>query len=161
MRTTLKINSRFIDVVNDLKTRGVILSLSSNYGNQFLNLSSDTSLVGTTKEPVDTEINSLLDVQIQQETLIVQLAPLLNVLVSVIPEQTTPTPLTTPPTSSEAPNITTTVPDPLPVVLQRLSDLERKFEASTKVDYFEAIEESVQANIINEVKNQLTKFIPK
>nr|GEX96936.1 hypothetical protein [Tanacetum cinerariifolium] len=76
-------------------------------------------------------------------------APLLDVLVSVIPKQTTPTP----PTSSEAPNITTTVPDPLPALLQRLFDLERKFEAWTKVDHFEAIEVSVQANIINKVKN--------
>ncbi|GJV86037.1 hypothetical protein Tco_1525935 [Tanacetum coccineum] len=33
-------------------------SLSSNYGNQFLNLSSDASLVGTIKETTDAEINS-------------------------------------------------------------------------------------------------------
>ncbi|GKE93220.1 hypothetical protein Tco_1574315, partial [Tanacetum coccineum] len=93
-------------------------------------------------------------------------APLLDVL---IPEQTTttliPTPLTTPlptpPISSEAPTITTTVPDPLPAVLQRLSNLERKFEAWTKVDHSEAIEELVQANIINEVKNHLPKFLAK
>nr|GEV25907.1 retrovirus-related Pol polyprotein from transposon TNT 1-94 [Tanacetum cinerariifolium] len=51
---------------------------------------------GTAKETADTEINSLLDVQIQQETPIVQSASLLDVLVSVIPEQTTPTPLITP-----------------------------------------------------------------
>nr|GEZ98872.1 hypothetical protein [Tanacetum cinerariifolium] len=50
------------------------------------------------KEPADTEINSLLDVQIQQETPIVQSAPLLDVLVYVNPKQTTPTPLPTPPT---------------------------------------------------------------
>ncbi|GKF64350.1 hypothetical protein Tco_0187798, partial [Tanacetum coccineum] len=40
------------------------LSLSSNYGNQFLNLSSDTYLVDTVKENTKAEINSLLDVQI-------------------------------------------------------------------------------------------------
>ncbi|GJT79736.1 hypothetical protein Tco_1054078 [Tanacetum coccineum] len=141
------------------------LSLSSDYGNQFFNLSSDVSLVGTVKETTDTEISSLLDVQIQQEIPHVLSAPLLDVLVSVIPKQTTPTPLTTPlptpPTSNEAPNITTTVPDPLPALLQRLSDLERKFEAWIKVDHSESIEESVQANIINEVKNQLPKFLPK
>nr|GEV78836.1 hypothetical protein [Tanacetum cinerariifolium] len=113
------------------------------------------------KEPKDIEIISLLDVQIQQETPIIQSAPLLDVLVSVILEWATPTPLTTPiptpPTSSEASNITTIVPDPLPVVIQRLSDLESKFEAWTKVDHFEAIEELMQANIINKVKNQLPK----
>ncbi|GJV00872.1 hypothetical protein Tco_1330142, partial [Tanacetum coccineum] len=40
-------------------------------------------------------------------------------------------------------------------------DDERKFEAWTKVDHSEAIEESVQVNIINKVKNQLPKFLPK
>ncbi|GKE55108.1 hypothetical protein Tco_1490264, partial [Tanacetum coccineum] len=90
-------------------------SLSSNYGNQFLNVSSDTSLVGIVKNPADTKINSLLDVQIQQEIPSVLSAPLLDVLVSVIPPHTIPTPtLTTPlptlPIISEAPTITTTIP---------------------------------------------------
>nr|GEY38290.1 hypothetical protein [Tanacetum cinerariifolium] len=113
----LMLESVLISVIQNKKTElppyTSSLSLSSDYGNQFLNLSFDVSLV----------------------------APLLDVLVSVIPKQTTPTPLTiplsTPPTSSEAPNITTTV------------------------DHSEAIEESVQDNIINEVKNQLPKFLPK
>ncbi|GJX68656.1 hypothetical protein Tco_0304383, partial [Tanacetum coccineum] len=43
------------------------LSVSSGFGNQFLNLSSDTSLICTTKKSADIEINSLLDIQIQQE----------------------------------------------------------------------------------------------
>ncbi|GJV81725.1 hypothetical protein Tco_1517595 [Tanacetum coccineum] len=42
-------------------------SLSSNYGNQFLNNSSDISLIGTILRNAYAEINSLLDVQIQQE----------------------------------------------------------------------------------------------
>ncbi|GKE13990.1 hypothetical protein Tco_1421567, partial [Tanacetum coccineum] len=79
------------------------LSLSSDYNNQFLNLSSDVSLVNTVKETTDTEINSLLD----------------------------------------------TV------------RLEKKVEPLSKVDHFEAIKESVQANVINKVKNQLPKFLPK
>ncbi|GKG36485.1 hypothetical protein Tco_0444163, partial [Tanacetum coccineum] len=53
-------------------------SLSSNYGNQFLNLSSDASLVGTNKETTDVKINSLLDVQIQQEIPSVLSASLLD-----------------------------------------------------------------------------------
>nr|GEW39273.1 hypothetical protein [Tanacetum cinerariifolium] len=61
------------------------LSLSSNYGNQFLKVSSNTSLVGIIKDHADTKINSLLDVQIQQEILSVLSALLLDVLVSVIP----------------------------------------------------------------------------
>ncbi|GKG40336.1 hypothetical protein Tco_0467113, partial [Tanacetum coccineum] len=46
-------------------------------------------------------------------------------------------------------------------VLQRLSNLERKFKAWTKFDHSEATKESVLANIINEVKNKLPKFLPK
>ncbi|GJV52590.1 hypothetical protein Tco_1448331 [Tanacetum coccineum] len=40
------------------------------------------------------------------------------------------TPIPTPPKTSEAPAITTTSHDPLPVVIQRLSNLETKFEVS-------------------------------
>ncbi|GJQ89059.1 hypothetical protein Tco_0000198 [Tanacetum coccineum] len=77
-----------------------IRSLSSNYCNQFLNVYSDTSLAGIIKDHADTEINSLLDVQIQLEIPPILSAPLLDVLVSVNPPQTTtttPTPLRTPP----------------------------------------------------------------
>ncbi|GJT51494.1 hypothetical protein Tco_0977651 [Tanacetum coccineum] len=141
------------------------LSPSSNYGDQFLNISSNTSLVGTVKKTTEAEFKSLLDIQIQQEIPSVLSAPLLDVLVLVIPLHTTPTPLITPlptpPSTSEAPTITTTVPEPLPAFIQRLSNLERKFKAWTKIDHFEAIEESMQANIINEVKNQLPNFLPK
>ncbi|GJT32107.1 retrovirus-related pol polyprotein from transposon TNT 1-94 [Tanacetum coccineum] len=42
-----------------------------------------------------------------------------------------------------------------------MSELEKKVEALSKVDHSEAIEESVQANVINEVKDQLPKFLPK
>nr|GEX25204.1 hypothetical protein [Tanacetum cinerariifolium] len=64
----------------------------SNYGNQFLNFSSNTSLVGTVKESIKAEFKSLLNIQIQQEIPYVLSAPLLDVLVLVIPLQTTPTP---------------------------------------------------------------------
>ncbi|GJZ41922.1 hypothetical protein Tco_0588808, partial [Tanacetum coccineum] len=118
------------------------LSLSLNYGNQFLNISSDTSLVGIIKQLRDTEINSLLDVQIQQEIPFVLSTPLLDVLVSTIPPQltptptfTTPTPLSTPlPTpliSSVAPTIATTVLDLLPPIRPREEEVkEREFELS-------------------------------
>ncbi|GKE82715.1 hypothetical protein Tco_1552715 [Tanacetum coccineum] len=43
------------------------VSVSSGFGNQFLNLSSDKSTVGNLKDSTDAEINSLLDIQIQQE----------------------------------------------------------------------------------------------
>ncbi|GJX27071.1 hypothetical protein Tco_0233367 [Tanacetum coccineum] len=110
------------------------LSLSSDYGNQFLNVSSDVSLVGIVKETSDTEINSLLDIPVQQEMHHVQQTPLLDVLVSMIPTMTTPTPSTTPPTT-------------------------KKVEALPKVDPSEVIEESVQANVRNEVRNELPKVV--
>nr|GEU30568.1 retrovirus-related Pol polyprotein from transposon TNT 1-94 [Tanacetum cinerariifolium] len=92
-------------------------SLSLNYGNQFLNLSSDAFLVGTIKETTDAEINFLLDVQIQQEIPSVLLALLLDVLVSVIPPLTT-TPLTIPLTNTPIPTppIITTATTTTPTV---------------------------------------------
>ncbi|GJS52284.1 hypothetical protein Tco_0625646 [Tanacetum coccineum] len=103
---------------------------------------------------------------IKQEIPTVPSALLLNVLVFVIPEQPTPptptplaTSLPTPPITSEAPPITTTVIDPLPAVIQRSDDLERKFDAWTKVDHSKAIEASLQDNVINKAKNQLPKAV--
>nr|GEX37720.1 hypothetical protein [Tanacetum cinerariifolium] len=43
------------------------LSVSSGFGDQFLNLSSDSSLVSTVKDTTDTKINSLPEVKIQSE----------------------------------------------------------------------------------------------
>nr|GEZ08791.1 hypothetical protein [Tanacetum cinerariifolium] len=51
----------------ELPPSGSSLYISLGFCNQFLNLSSDTSLIGTIKDTRDAEINSLLDVQIQQE----------------------------------------------------------------------------------------------
>ncbi|GJV93692.1 hypothetical protein Tco_1541505 [Tanacetum coccineum] len=97
-------------------------------------------LVGIIKEPTYIEINFLLDVQIQQEIPSVLSVPLLDVLVSVIPPQTSTTSIPTP------------IPTPLPTPL---------IITWTKVDHYEAIAEVVQTNVINEVKNQLPKFLPK
>ncbi|GKD79419.1 hypothetical protein Tco_1342040 [Tanacetum coccineum] len=93
-------------------------------------------------------------------------APLLDVLVLVFPPRTTliptlTTPLPTTPITSEALTVTIIVPDLLLAVIQRLSNLERKFDTWTKVDHFKAIDASVEANLINEVKNKLPKFLPK
>ncbi|GKB59198.1 hypothetical protein Tco_0915384 [Tanacetum coccineum] len=121
------------------------LSVSSGFGNQFLNLSFDKSPVRIIKDSTDAEINSLLDIQIQQEVSLIQSLTLLNVHVFVIPEQTVPivspatthsppppvtnlthvlqqqtTPIPTPPITTIAPNVTT-VPDPLPAIVQRVS----------------------------------------
>ncbi|GJW91258.1 hypothetical protein Tco_0168811 [Tanacetum coccineum] len=144
----------------ELPTFTSSLSLSPDYGNHFPNVSSDISQVGTIKDYADTEINSLLDIQVQRELPPIQQASLLDILVSVIPTLTTPTPSTTPPTT-EVQATTLTVTNPSPTVLLRLSELERKVEALSKVDHSEVIEESVQANVHNEVRNQIPKFLPK
>ncbi|GKE87293.1 hypothetical protein Tco_1564768, partial [Tanacetum coccineum] len=146
------------------------LSVSSGFGNQFLNLSSDTSLIGTTTKSANTKINSLLDIQIQQEIPHIQSASILIVPVSVIPEPTvlspipefpsvtlvttlppppsvtnlTPvleqqtTPIPTPPITITSP-AATTVPDPLPIIVQRVSELEKDVQELKQVDQSPAI----------------------
>ncbi|GJR72890.1 hypothetical protein Tco_0085255 [Tanacetum coccineum] len=49
------------------------LSISSGFDDQFLKLSSDTSLVGTVKDTTDAEISLLLDIKIQSELRVVKL----------------------------------------------------------------------------------------
>nr|GEW42753.1 hypothetical protein [Tanacetum cinerariifolium] len=120
------------------------LSVSSGFSNQFLNLYSDTSLIGTIKDTTNAKINFLLDVQIQQEIPQIQSPSILTVPISVIFETLVLTPI--PETPSVIP-ITTLLPPPIKYPQQ--------------VDYKEMTEESMQANIINEVKNQLPKFLPK
>ncbi|GKB88445.1 hypothetical protein Tco_0960717, partial [Tanacetum coccineum] len=60
------------------------LSVSLGFGDQFLKLSSDSSLVSTVKDTTDAEINSLLEVKIQSEVPHIQSPSILIVLVSVI-----------------------------------------------------------------------------
>ncbi|GJU85437.1 hypothetical protein Tco_1292983 [Tanacetum coccineum] len=62
------------------------LSVSSGFVDQFLKLSSDTSLIGTVKDTTYAEINSLVDVKIQQEIPHIQSLSILNVPISVITE---------------------------------------------------------------------------
>ncbi|GJY09023.1 hypothetical protein Tco_0377208 [Tanacetum coccineum] len=78
------------------------LSVSLGLGNQFLNLSSDKSTVKNLKDSVDVEINSLLDVQIQQKIPQIQSPSIL--IVPMISEPLVLTPI--PETPSVAPAIT-------------------------------------------------------
>ncbi|GKE12424.1 hypothetical protein Tco_1415975 [Tanacetum coccineum] len=152
-----------------------------------------TELV-TQKENPDLPLSSSsLSVSSNYEIPNVQSPLLLDVPVSMIPEQTIPTPtpaittrtpvsiiplqvpiviaitsmlqqstpIPTPPITSETTTITTTVPDLLLAVIQRLFDLESKFEAWTKVDHYIALKELVQANVIHEVKNHCLSFYLK
>ncbi|GKD89655.1 hypothetical protein Tco_1365162 [Tanacetum coccineum] len=69
------------------------LSISLGFGNQFLNLSSAKSTVGNLKDSADAEINSLLDVKIQQEIPQIQSSSILSVPVFVISKPSVLTPI--------------------------------------------------------------------
>ncbi|GJT93663.1 hypothetical protein Tco_1082508 [Tanacetum coccineum] len=45
--------------------------------------------------------------------------------------------------------------------MQKLTDHEKRLNALAQVDYAEVIKESVNENVLNEVKNQLSTFVPK
>ncbi|GJX42632.1 hypothetical protein Tco_0257622 [Tanacetum coccineum] len=89
----------------------------------FLNDSSNISLVGILKDPVQTEIQSMVDVHVHQENPTIQQTSLVDAIVSMLPE------------------------------------LEKKVDAMSKINHADTIEEYVQANVINEVKNQLSKKV--
>ncbi|GJR84274.1 hypothetical protein Tco_0155059 [Tanacetum coccineum] len=72
----------------ELSPSSLSLSVSSGFGDQFLKLSSDSSFVSTIKDSADTNVTSLLDIPIQQETPQIQSPSVQKVPVSVIPEIT-------------------------------------------------------------------------
>ncbi|GKA96835.1 hypothetical protein Tco_0818930 [Tanacetum coccineum] len=83
----------------------------------------------------------------------------------------------TPPITTEA-SLVTTIPDPLPAISQRVFVLEKDVQELKAVDHTTTLlaslrseipsavnaylgSKSVQANVINEVKNLLPEFLPK
>nr|GEX13719.1 hypothetical protein [Tanacetum cinerariifolium] len=137
------------------------LSVSSGFGDQFLKLSSNTLLIGIVKDTTDAEINSLLDVKIQQEIPHIKSPSVLTVHVLVIFEPSVLTPIhetplvgpatTLPPLSVSSiscvplqsttpihtPPITitvTTILDPLHDVIQRVYVLEKDVQELKEAD---------------------------
>ncbi|GJY55544.1 hypothetical protein Tco_0454659 [Tanacetum coccineum] len=104
----------------------------SNFGNQFIN-SPNASLIGTIPENAEVEINSLLDIQIQQDV---------------------------PNTQQEPFHAVKVLPYAFKKVLQSHTE-ELKKELFEKRNYKDVIEESVQANVFNEVNKFLPKFLPQ
>ncbi|GKE57998.1 hypothetical protein Tco_1497183, partial [Tanacetum coccineum] len=90
------------------------LSVSSGYGDQFLKLLFDTSLIGTVKDTTYAEINSLLDIKIQSEVPHIQSPPVLIVPVLVISEPSVLTPI--PGTPSVAPAIILLTPSSISTI---------------------------------------------
>ncbi|GJU87998.1 hypothetical protein Tco_1300421 [Tanacetum coccineum] len=80
--------------------RNSSLTLSSaEYGNQFLNDNDDMSLNEVLKEPVEAEVQSMVDVLIHEENLVVRATPLVDTVISIIPEKKTPSSKEQPPKS--------------------------------------------------------------
>ncbi|GJZ06893.1 hypothetical protein Tco_0540686, partial [Tanacetum coccineum] len=82
---TTKADAEKIEEVKDDNKKAEIppssssLFVSSVFGNQFLGLSYNKSIVGNLKDTADAEINSLLDIQIQQEIPQIQSPSILTV----------------------------------------------------------------------------------
>ncbi|GJR30088.1 hypothetical protein Tco_1106320 [Tanacetum coccineum] len=112
----------------------------------------------------------MVEVPIQEANPVVQDTQLVDVVVTPSPAKTSNSPKTLSP-KQQPPQSKTKITIKKPkqyeekvdveVVLKRLINLEKKVAAMSKLDHTNAIEESVQANVINEVKNQLSKFLPK
>ncbi|GJW61672.1 hypothetical protein Tco_0111007 [Tanacetum coccineum] len=123
-------------------------SVSSNFSNQFIN-SPNASLISTIPENTEVEINSLLDIQIQQDVPNIQQEPFHAVKVSVIPEPKIP------PSTSLASPLTATITPVVPVpnleafnyVVQRVSELEKDVNKLKQVNHSITILESIRSEV--------------
>ncbi|GJV64698.1 hypothetical protein Tco_1475526 [Tanacetum coccineum] len=134
----------------ELPPSGFILSVSSGFGNQFLNLSSDTSLI--------------VSIHTYCTYFVISVPSLLN----PIPE----TPLVAPATTLLHPSTVSSISHK---DVQELKEVDNtttlrallRPEILPAVNEYlgsslgDALQKSMQANVINEVKNQLPKFLPK
>ncbi|GJU20330.1 hypothetical protein Tco_1153672 [Tanacetum coccineum] len=73
--------------------------------------------------------------------------------ISSVLQQSTPIP--TPPITTVALSVTTVILDPLPAIVQRLSDLENQFEEWKRVDHYEDVEDSVQSYLTQDKHQKL------
>nr|GEV00284.1 hypothetical protein [Tanacetum cinerariifolium] len=134
------------------------LSVSLGFGDQFLKLSFDSSLVSTVKDTTDAEINSLLEVKIQSEVPHIQSPSMLTVLVSVIFEPLVLTLVQESP--SEA--IVTTLP-PLSVSTTpflRVAKLEKDVSNLKKIDLFAAALAALKTQFSSVIDNYLGSKTP-
>ncbi|GJZ21354.1 MAK10-like protein [Tanacetum coccineum] len=127
----------------------------------FIN-SPNASLISTIPENAKAEINSLLDIQIQQDVPHIQFTELEQAVKELKQADHSSAILTS--IRSQVPSVFedylgSSLPDALKKVLH-LHTKELKKELSEKRDYKDVIEESLQANVINEVKNFLPNFLP-
>nr|GEX69659.1 hypothetical protein [Tanacetum cinerariifolium] len=102
----------------DLPPTSSSLSVSSGFSDQFLKLSSVTSLIGTIKDTTYAKISSLLDIKIQSDVPYIQSLSVLKVLISMIFEPSVltsvqETPSTTHVTTLPPLSVSTIPPAPL------------------------------------------------
>ncbi|GJU54919.1 putative reverse transcriptase domain-containing protein [Tanacetum coccineum] len=108
----------------ELPLSGLSLSVSSGFGDQFFKLSSDSSLVSTVKDFADTDVKTtnLPPIpEIVTETSVSTAAPSPQVTPIISTMQQTPKPIPTPPITTDAPTITTTVPESNALTAVKLS----------------------------------------
>ncbi|GKA33044.1 retrovirus-related pol polyprotein from transposon TNT 1-94 [Tanacetum coccineum] len=96
------------------------LTLSSaEQGNQFINENPDVPITDILKDSTEIEIQSMVDVPIHQEDPVVQRTPLIDTVISMILEKSTP-----PTTEAQVTNVSES--DSSSKVVQRISELEKK-----------------------------------
>nr|GEW57154.1 hypothetical protein [Tanacetum cinerariifolium] len=116
------------------------ISISSGFDDQFLKLSSNFSLVSTVNDRTDSEINSLVKVKIQSKVLHTHYynntTSSIFSTIPYVPQQTT-TPISTPPTTTNAQIITIDVPESnaLTAVKLRVVKLEKDMSELKTVDH--------------------------
>ncbi|GJX21501.1 hypothetical protein Tco_0225946 [Tanacetum coccineum] len=143
------------------------LSVSSGFGDQYLKISSDSSLVSTVKDSADTdkvpvsvilETTNLLPIlEIVTETPVSTTVPSPQVtpIISTVPQ--TPTPIPTPPIITDALTVTTAVPESnaLTAVELRVAKLEKDvFELKT-IDHSSEALAVLQSQVLTVVDSYL------
>ncbi|GJZ23030.1 hypothetical protein Tco_0560489 [Tanacetum coccineum] len=154
----------------ELPLKSSSLSVSSGFGDQFLKLSSDSSLVSTVKDTTDAKINSLLEPSVLTP---VQESPLIDTIITLplpsvsttplVPQQTTTT-IPTPTITTDAPIITTAVSesDALSAVQLRVAKLEKDVSELKKIDLSAEALAALKTQVPSVVDNYLgSKQIPE
>ncbi|GJX78858.1 retrovirus-related pol polyprotein from transposon TNT 1-94 [Tanacetum coccineum] len=134
------------------------LSVSSGFGTQFFNSSSDISLTGVLKDFVEADITNLPPIpEILTETPVSTIvsSPQVTPTISIVQQTTTPIP--TPPISTESPTITTAVPesDELTAVQLRVAKLEKDVFELKKIDLFIEALATLKSQVPNVVDDYL------
>ncbi|GJW69515.1 hypothetical protein Tco_0126432 [Tanacetum coccineum] len=129
------------------------LSVSSGFGDQFLKLSYDNSLVSIVKDNTDAEINLLLEVKIQSEVPHIESPSVLRVLVPVIFELIVLTPVQE--TSSVAPVTTLPFPSVSTTPYLRGAKLENDVSALKNIDHSAKTIDTLKSQVPTVVDNYL------